>query len=234
MDRRSFLAMAAAAGAAGCASLPPGGVSLVVLKPDWHELRLGYAAGPALSALRSASLADPLFRAEPSDIEEYRWSTETLVLSARATSRLVDALSRASARQEGIEKLNRLKESLGDDNLLSHALDVRPFVVLVGEERVYGGIFLDPPSQMAIDFPVARVGMTGGRAVLHFLPVHLPFYETDPAVDATAGNGAPADVPGQMMDHFRDAAMSPTAVENRALLQDGRIRAWLSAAGKLR
>jgi hypothetical protein len=236
--RRAFmLTLLLAMVPVGCASLrplPPGGLSLVVFKSDWHELRLGYEAAPALSTLRSVSLADPLFRAEPADVEEYRWSTETLVLTSSATSRLVAALSRTSARQEGIEKLNGLKESLGDHNLLSHALYVRPFVVLLGQERVYGGIFLDGESQMAIDFPVARVRLEDKRAVLHFLPVHLPFYETDPGVDPTAGDDRPRDVPGEMMDHFRRAAMSEIAVENRKLLQDPRIRSWLAAAGKLR
>jgi hypothetical protein len=237
MDRRSFLALtASSAVAVGCAArpLPPGGISLVVLRPDWHELRLGYEAGPALSTLRSAPLDDALFQADPADVEEYRWSTATLVLTRRATSRLLDALARSAARQEGIEKLNRLKESLGEDDALGRALYVRPFVVLVGRERIYGGIFLDSPSQMAIDFPVARIQLAGARAELHFLPVHLPFCDTDPAVDATAKERRPADVPSQMMDQAQQAATSPTAVENRALLQDPRIRAWLSAAGKLR
>jgi hypothetical protein len=221
----------------GCASprpLPPGGLSFVVLKSDWHELRLGYKAAPALTALRTTSLADPLFQAEPADVEEYRWSTETLVLTSAATSRLVDALSRVATRQEEIEKLNSLKESLGDRNALSHALYVRPFVVLIGQERVYGGIFLDGESQMAIDFPVARVRVEKKRAVLHFLPVHLPFYETDPVADPTAGDDRPRDVPDSMMDHFRKVAMTETAVENRKLLQDQRIRSWLVAVGKLR
>jgi hypothetical protein len=36
------------------------------------------------------------------------------------------------------------------------------------------------------------------------------------------------------MDHFRKVAMTETAVENRKLLQDQRIRSWLVAVGKLR
>ena len=111
---------------------------------------------------------------------------------------------------------------------------MQPFVVLLGHERVYGGIFLDGESQMAIDFPVARVRVEHKRAVFHFLPVHFPFYETDPAVDPMAGDDRPGDVPTSMMDHFRQAAMTETAVKNRKLLQDPRIRAWLTAAGKLR
>jgi hypothetical protein len=75
--------------------------------------------------------------------------------------------------------------------------------------------------------------MESKRAAIHILPVHLPFYETDPAVDAAAGDDRPGDVPSEMIDHFRQAAMAPTAVENRKLLQDPRIRAWLTGAGKL-
>src|SRR4051794_16456947 len=66
-----------------------------------------------------------------------------------------------------------------------------------GQERGYGGSFLDGESQMAIDFPVARVRVEDKRAVLHFLPVHLPFYETDPTVDPTAGDDRPRDVLGE-------------------------------------
>jgi len=223
--------------ALGCAArrpLPPGGLSIVVLKQDWQELGLGYEAAPALSRLRAVSLVDPLFQAEPGDIDAYRWSSETLLLTPHATSRLLEALTRSSERQEGIKKLNALKESLGDGNALAHALYVRGFVVLLGEERMYGGIFLDGSSQMAIGFPVARAELDDGRAVLHFLPVHLPFFETDPAADPKAGDDHPGDVPAPMMDHFRAQAMAPKAVENRKLLQDPRIRAWLAAAGRLR
>jgi hypothetical protein len=86
----------------------------------------------------------------------------------------------------------------------------------------------------AIDLSVASVRVEDKRAVLHFLPIHLSFNETNPAVDSTAGEDRPRDVPGEMMDQFRQAAMAETAVKNRRLLQDSRIRAWLTAAGKLK
>jgi hypothetical protein len=110
----------------------------------------------------------------------------------------------------------------------------RPFVMLLNGERMYGGIFLDAPSQMAIAFPVARCAVEGKRCVIHFLPVQLSFFNTDPAADAKAGGDHPADVPSEMMDHFRKSAIEPEAVENRKLLQDSRIHSWLSTAGKLR
>ena len=69
--------------------------------------------------------------------------------------------------------------------------------------------------------------------MIHFLPLHLPFFNTDPAVDAKAGGDRPGDVPSDMTDYFCKWAMGPDAVENRKLLQDSRIHQWLAAAGKL-
>ena len=221
--------------ALGCKPRERGdGVRLTILKQDWEELHLGYQPGPALAGLAAASLADPLFEVEPDDIAEYRTATETLVLTPAATSRLVQALAQARPRSEGVRDLNALKERLGHADALESALYIRAFVVRVGETRIYGGIFLDPPSQMAIQFPVARVGLEDGKAVFHFLPVHLPFLRTDPGVDASAGGDRPGDVPAVMVDDFRKQGMSPLAVTNRQLIQYPRIRGALRAAGKLR
>ena len=104
--------------------------------------------------------------------------------------------------------------------------------MLVGEERIYGGIFLDAVSQMPIDFPVVRCAMEDERSC-DSLPSSSPAcFNTDPAVDAKAGGDRPGDVPSDMTDYFCKWAMGPHAVENRKLLQDSRIHQWLAAAGK--
>ncbi|MBI5536293.1 MAG: hypothetical protein HY898_26460 [Deltaproteobacteria bacterium] len=207
---------------------------LIVLAQDWDALRLGYAAQPALATLQSVPLDAPLFKSEPEDLEAYTWNTSTLVFTRSATERWIEAVAQANERKGGLAKLNRLKESLGMGSALERALYLRAFVVMVGQERIYGGVFLDAPSQMAIGFPVARVEIEQGRGVLHFLPLHLPFFQSDPASDSDAGQDAPRDVPSGMINHFRTAAMAPAAIENRRLLQDPRIRECLEAAGKLR
>ena len=217
---------------------PRAGFALVVLKKDWEQLHLGYAGGPALAQLRTVALDDALFTAEAGDLEEYRWASSTAVLTPAATARLMDALAGSGPRAEGIRRLSALKGKLGHGNELDRALYTRAFVVLLGGERLYGGIFLDPPSQMAIGFPVARAAAEDGRCVIHFLPVHLPFFDVDPVGDggAKGAGGTPdgGEVPKGMTEHFRNAAMEPTAVEHRKLLRDARLRAWLERAGKLK
>ncbi|MBI4956372.1 MAG: hypothetical protein HY908_30425 [Myxococcales bacterium] len=211
-------------------------VRLVILKAGWDELGLGYEAGPALARLRTAPLEPALFTLEVADLAAYRSGSHAFVLTPEGTARLIAALAATpDARLAGVRKLAALKAKLGMGNAVGRALYTRAFVVLAGAERVYGGIFLDAPSQMAIDFPVARVAAEDERLVLRMLPLHLPFFESDPgaAPAPRADDGAGYGAPSGMIDAFRSAAASPLAVENRALLDDPRLRAALERAGKL-
>jgi hypothetical protein len=236
-----LFALAAGAGSSRSAAAPAG-FRLVILKQSWGSLGLGYQHETSWAKLRSVSLADALLTITAEDLESYEWATQSLTLTENATRRLVAALPSATRREEGAEKLTALTERLGWGSAVERALYTRPFVVLLGDERLYGGIFLDPPSQMAIDFPVARCSGGNDRVVFRLLPVHLPFFDVDPGADQAAPPGdlltrdhGPVDeVPSAMLDSFRRAGRSPHACAMRALIRDDRIRADLVRAGKLR
>ncbi len=203
---------------------------------------LGYKHETAWAHLRSVSLAEALITLTACDLDSYEWDTQSLTLSRSASRRLLAALPSAARREDGVEKLVALTEELGWGNEIERALKGRSFVVLLGEERLYGGIFLDPPSQMPIEFPVARCTRADGRIVFRLLPVHLPFFAVDPGVDQPAPTRdlltreyGPVDkeVPTTMLDAFREDARSPHACAMRALIRDDRIRADLVRAGTL-
>lgn len=220
----------------------PAGFRLVILQQSWGKLSLGYKSAPAFSRLRETSLADALITLAGSDIESYEWDTQTIRLTDAASRRLLAALPNAEQREKGVQALTALTESLGWGNPVERALYTRAFVVLLGDERLYGGVFLDPPSQMGIDFPVARCRIERGRIVFSLLPVQLPFFDVDPGVDETPAkekrltqdHGPVDEVPSEILEHFQNTARAPHACAMRALIRDPRIREAVARHGVLR
>ncbi len=212
---------------------------LLILNQDWHDLQLGYKYITAQPNLNAADKSNPLFVIGLEEIESYDWTWQAITLTPDATTRLIDVLPLSD--KDGVRSLIDLKESLGWGNPLENALYIHPFVVMVNDEMLYGGIFLDPMSQMAIDFPVIRISLVNGQAVLYLLPVHIPFVNYDPFAGAASVDNAINQVVegdwSQFSDDIKSAFMAfgstPTAILFRGLIRNTHIKDALLAADKL-
>jgi hypothetical protein len=85
--------------------------------------------------------------------------------------------------------------------------------------------------------PVLRTSLTDGRAVFHFLPVHVPFLIADPGstereitIDEVAPEARQDWPVARMMARL---AYSAEAVRQRGVLRDDSLRAALQEAGRL-
>ncbi|MBZ0317205.1 MAG: hypothetical protein K8L91_12355 [Anaerolineae bacterium] len=212
---------------------------LIILNQDWHDLQLGYRYITAQPNLNAADKSNPLFVIGLNEIESYDWTWQAITLTPDATTRLIDVLPLSD--KDGVRSLITLKESLGWGNPLENALYIHPFVVMVNDEMLYGGIFLDPISQMAIDFPVIRITLVNGQAVLYLLPVHIPFVNYDPFAGGVSLDNAINEVVegdwSQFPDEFKSGIMSigktPVAILFRGLIRNAQIKDALLAANKL-
>lgn len=212
---------------------------IIILNQDWNDLQLGYKYITAYPNLNAADKSNPRFVIRLEEIESYDWTWQAITLTPDATTRLIDVLPLSD--KEGVRSLIELKESLGWGNPLENALYIHSFVVMVNDEMLYGGIFLDPMSQMAIDFPVIRISLVNGQAVLYLLPVHIPFVNYDPFAGAASVDNAINQVVegdwSQFSDDIKSAFMSfgktPTAILFRGLIRNSHIKDALLAADKL-
>lgn len=218
----------------------------VILKQNWHDLQLGYHAAEALARLKTVDASGTLLVLNLSTIDRYDWNQQTITLTQAGTEALVHALAKQEAGSARIKILTELKQSLGWSNPLERALYIKGFVVRLQGEALYAGIFLDATSQMAIDFPVARVSVTDGKARIALLPIHIPFVTIDPAAETGKLNGLSiaeeAQVDAQALDQKNQGfsrwlgglATSEMAKEFRQLIRDGRTKQIFDRAGKLK
>lgn len=218
---------------------------LVILRQGWSELQLGYAAAPSQTALFALDIQDPLFVVSLSEMETYDWEHQTITLTTAASSALAQALADDGGSRTDVKPLTDFYESLGWGSAVSRALYTRAFVVQVNGEPVYGGIFLDAISQMAIDYPVARVSNEGEQLVIALLPIHIPFAEMDPV--GSSGEMGTVQVPEvaaadmaqlEQNDNFfstwmQEMALRETAVQFRQIIRAESVRTILDEAGKL-
>ncbi len=227
--------------------LPPDDAAwqLVIFKQGWNELQLGYAAAPAQTALFALDTQDPLFVVSLPEISAYDWEQQTVTLTSEASTALAQALADDGGARADVTVLTDFYENLGWGSAVSRALYTRAFVVLVEGEPVYGGIFLDAISQMAINYPVARASNTGDQLVLALLPIQIPFAEVDP-VGSSGVLGtvqvpevAAADIAQlEQNDAFftnwmQEAALSENATQFRPIIRSETIHTLMAAAGKL-
>ncbi|MBX3056593.1 MAG: hypothetical protein KF770_08990 [Anaerolineae bacterium] len=222
-------------------STPETDFKAIILKENWFDLEIGYEAEKAQSALSSADISEPVFVIGKDQIEKYDWDLQTITLTSNATNELGEALLNIGAASAEIENLNNLKESFGWGNPIERALYIHPFIVQVDNQFIYGGIFLDATSQMAINFPVARVTISEGKVVIALLPTHMPFVMIDPIDESgnlrqpIIADEAKHDV--QQLDFFPDwsteLATSAISEKFRAIIRDKKIRLiFEEAAGK--
>jgi hypothetical protein len=218
---------------------------LIILNDDWMSENLGYEADHALSTIKALDISNTLFTISLKEIKHYDWDRQQITLTEDASLSLAQSLEKAGRLTDGAEKLKSLKNSMGWGNPLQSALYTRIFLILLNQEIIYGGIFLDATSQMAINYPVARVLLDDGKAVISLLPIHIPFVNEDP-VDAEGNmrrlavtDEAKADIEAlNSNDSFIDKwigglATNPVAQEHRKLLNNAKIKEVLKASGKL-
>lgn len=218
----------------------------VVLRQNWIDLELGYTAAEALPRLKAAGAGGSLLVLNVATIDQYAWGQQTITLTKAGTQALVHAVAGEGTGRAPFKALTELKQSLGWGNALERALYIKGFVVNVRSEALYAGIFLDAPSQMAIDFPVARVSIRKGQAGISLLPVHIPFVTVDPVAEAGTVNelsivqeaqedARALDQKDKGFSHWLgQLATTETAKTFRQLMRDGRIRHIFERAGKLR
>jgi hypothetical protein len=225
------------------AGMDAGDFQFVILKADWHRLGRHYDAEGALPLLQAASPEDVLYAIDLDGVDAFHWTRQQLILTPDATERLTQAVDEATATAAPLHtRLTALKARLGWGSALERALYIKGFRVHLRGEFLYGGIFLDAPSQMAISYPVARLAPMGEQAVISILPIHIPFVAYDPAAE---GESLPAEalapevqpewehMPPGLRSAVRGWATGPTAEGFRARLHDPRLRELLAAAGKL-
>jgi hypothetical protein len=131
-----------------------------VLEEDWESLGLGYTSEKSWPILQRSYKNATIVEVTSLDIEKYHWMKQQIILTAESSKLLKE--------QFKIDFNNSLSASLG----IPH----RAFVVTVDGEPVYGGIFLDRGSQMAIRYPVIYVGEDKkGLISMDVRPVHSIF-----------------------------------------------------------
>jgi len=215
---------------------------LVILKQDWYDLKLGYNYTEALPVLRSANAADNLVVIGTNDIESYRWMQQSIILTVQATAKLIQVLPQIEDLRGPIRAMHKVKKERGWGNPIEAALHLKGFLAAVGDQVIYGGIFLEPMSQMAIAYPVIRPGMVDGKAMLHLLPVQIPFVAYDPVSNegsawdnAIAPEGARdwAYFPKEMKSRFMSFGTRQEAIEFRQIIRNINVREIMQQAGKL-
>jgi hypothetical protein len=159
-----------------------------------------------------------------------------------ATARLIRALPREQDLKKHIQYMANVKRKFGWGNPIEPALHLKGFLVKVDDEIVYGGIFLEPMSELAAGYPVIRPGMIHVKAIFHLLPIQIPFIAYDPVSnDAAAWDAAItpegakdwAQFPGHIKSHFMSIGARQEAIEFRAIIRNSRVREVMEQAGKL-
>lgn len=125
---------------------------LYILGSDLDELELGNDPDQAWGVLAQVDLGASTWVIDQDDIETYNWSEQSITLTQNASSRLVQHLSEWS--------------------YLPIALSHRGFVATIDGDKLYGGVFLEAGSPMAIPWPVIYPDVSGETVVLRLRPAH--------------------------------------------------------------
>jgi hypothetical protein len=205
--------------------------TLRVLEQDWFVLGLGYdtnnKAWKVMEHLPSTDLA----HLGEDDIESYDFSCQTITLSPTATQKLRETLSTPPRLKRGDpQRMPVTGLSLEPE------LYLKVFVVELDGHYLYAGVFLDPVSQMGIDFPVIRIDdSSGARVVFHLAPVQGwslfvdPQGANDPAIEEIrSALGTPWE------DRMKDPKYRTLVNGIWAKLNDPRIEQIFTRTGALK
>jgi len=221
----------------------PSRFQLIILKQNAFDLGLGYDSGEAQSKLLKVNLRDNLFFVGLKEIESYDWICQAITLTQQATEDLSQALSLKPKPEKGITNLNEMKRSLSWGSELERKLYLQAFMVVIHSLPTYGGIFLDAMSEMAIRFPVIRVGMVDSRVVFNLLPVHIPFLTEDVSPFDSAsyhwaitpeGESDWVSLSEEIKESIIKTGTTTQAQELRQLIRNSTVRDIMEKAGKLK
>ena len=151
------------------------GFRLHVLTLVWTDLRHRYRMDEVWPELACADLRNPAFVFTETDLRAYDWDHQEIWLNQPAIDRFVHA--RPDQR--------------------SWSIPAHAFVVTLGEERLYGGVFYDEHGAAAIRFPV-----------IHALGTPVEFLRIRPAL---GGGWFPEQLAAQ-----RQAIANPRLAEQLA------------------
>lgn len=128
---------------------------LYVLGPECQWPRLGgYTAEDFWPQLQRCALEESPFVLESRDIETYDWRSHELLLTQDASERFL-------AMRSSVES------DLSVDEFLEHVdLTGTAFVVFVGGEFQYAGVFYEPGGAARIEFPVSHLEERGRQVLL--------------------------------------------------------------------
>lgn len=185
-------------------------ISITIYNDSWSSLQLRYDADHAQDVLTHLTDGTPLYTITPDEIASYNWTSQVLTLTPAATQDLTAALKNATYGQQSV--LIEFYDSIDFGNALDRALYTKAFVVTIDGQPIYGGIFLDLYSQMAIDYPVMRIWERDGSAQLALLPTHLPF---------------------SLVDDPRSTFATDNTAVFRDLIRDDRVRELFESQDKL-
>jgi hypothetical protein len=128
--------------------------SLIILSGTLDSLKLGYSLKQSFDILSNASTADATISLASTDIEAYSWSKQVFTLTQSASTAVLVALKAAPEASADL------------------ALDHRAFVVALDGTPVYGGVFLQLGSPLALKYPVIYAQYIDTRFVFAVRPVH--------------------------------------------------------------
>lgn len=134
----------------------PAAFHFYILHDTWNSLKLKYELQPAWATLQQVYTTTTAFDIGVEAIEAYDWSEQKITLTSEASSGLIAALAKSDAARLHPETM----------------LDMRAFVVTLGDEPIYGGIFLMPMSAMGIKFPVVYTNYQDNRLSFTMRPTH--------------------------------------------------------------
>lgn len=138
-------------------SRPSHAFVLHILNKNWDDLGLGYTSERSWPILQGNYKRILFLNITMQEIVKYQWMKQQITLTADASYALEESF------RIGPDQRTSTGSSLG----------LRAFVVTVGDQPAYGGIFLPRGSQMAIRYPVIYVSKDGrGLITMDIRPVH--------------------------------------------------------------
>ena len=134
---------------------PPNGVENIsfqihILEEKWNQLGLGYEFERSQVILEKITSDSLTLLAN--DIDTYNWPEQSITLTLEASA--------------------KVRAILPQEKSLSMELERRGVAITLDGSFLYGGIFLEPGSAMAISYPVIYIQESGEQVVFLIRPVH--------------------------------------------------------------
>jgi hypothetical protein len=188
-----------------------------------------------------------LFVITLTEIELYNWELQTIKLTKDATKKLSTALENEEIPEQtkanmALEIIKNTQEEMGLGNPIERDLFTKAFSVKVNDKVLYSGIFYGAISPVNLDYPVIRLSIVDGRAILFLMPVHIEDVMIDPVDEFGNPRGVVISEDsvryGQDLDEFSLKIItvnstSDDAIKFRALIRNARIKEILEATNKL-